>query len=222
MGGFQLPNTTPVPNEIINGWMQKLKGSELKVLLLVVRKTLGWIADPQTGMRESELCGLRWQDVNFETGIIQIRQIVVYIVGEGIIFSQPKSDASIRPIKLPEYAVVALKNQKEAQTRLKKSMGDKWHENGLVFTTNIGTPIFPRNLIRHFKQVIKKAGLPDIRFHDFSRHTHATLLLEKNIHPKVVQERLGHSQINLTLDTYSHVIPSMQDEAAETLNDLLG
>jgi integrase len=92
-----------------------------------------------------------------------------------------------------------------------------WREHGLVFTTGNGTPILPRNLIRHFKSKIQTAGVPEIRFHDM-RHTAASLLLEKNTHPKVVQELLGHSQITLTLDTYSHVIPTLQKEAARTMD----
>ncbi len=180
-----------------------------------------YILASATGMRESELLGLRWQDVDLEKGVLQVRQIVVYIVGQGLQFSQPKSEKSIRPITLPEYAIDALKDQKERQTLLIQSMGDKWKEHGLVFTTNIGTPISPRNMIRHFKQVIENTGLPDLRFHDFSRHTHATLLLSAGVHPKVVQERLGHSQINLTLDTYSHVIPSLQEEVAEKVQELM-
>jgi site-specific recombinase XerD len=84
----------------------------------------------------------------------------------------------------------------------------------LIFTTSTGKPISSRNVVRHFKSVIEKEGLPDIRFHDL-RHTHATMLLSAGTHPKVVQERLGHSQISLTLDTYSHVIPTMQREASD-------
>jgi hypothetical protein len=90
---------------------------------------------------------------------------------------------------------------------------------GLVFVTSHGTPISPRNLIRHFKQALKEAGLPEIRFHDL-RRTHASLLLAAGVHPKLVQERLGRSQINLKLDTYSHVIPSLQKEAAEKMKEL--
>ncbi len=90
----------------------------------------------------------------------------------------------------------------------------KW---GLV-NRNIASP---RNLIHHYQTVLEQANLPVIRFHDFSRHTHATPLLAAGVHPKVVQERLGHSQISLTLDTYSHVIPSLQEEAAEKLNKLM-
>lgn len=91
----------------------------------------------------------------------------------------------------------------------------------LLFTTSGVTPISPRNLIRHYQSVLEAAQRPVIRFHDFSRHTFATLLLSAGVHPKVVQERLGHSQISLTLDTYSHAIPSMQQEGAEKIDDLM-
>jgi integrase len=119
---------------------------------------------------------------------------------------------------LPSFVVDALKIHKDRQDQLRES--PKWQEQGLVFTTNFGTPISPRNLIRHFKKKIEEAGLPEIRFHDL-RHTTASLLLEKNTHPKVVQELLGHSSIILTLSTYSHVIPSLQREAMDNLDEIL-
>lgn len=97
--------------------------------------------------------------------------------------------------------------------------GDKWVDCGLIFPSTIGTPIGPSNLVKQFKNDLKKAGLPNIRFHDL-RHTAATLMLQQGIHPKVVQERLGHSQISMTLDLYSHVLPSMQEDAAEKLDEL--
>lgn len=99
-------------------------------------------------------------------------------------------------------------------------MEEKWQENCLMFPSEIGTPLDPRNMYRVYKRMLKIAGLPDIRFHDL-RHTAATLMLQQGIHPKIVQERLGHSQISLTLDTYSHVIPSMQEEAAEKMDEIL-
>ena len=92
---------------------------------------------------------------------------------------------------------------------------------GLVFTTSTGRPISPRNILRHFKDVIEQTGLPDIRFHDL-RHTHATLLLAAGVHPKIVRERLGLSQLSLTLDTYFNVIPSLQTEAADQFDAILG
>ncbi len=99
--------------------------------------------------------------------------------------------------------------------------GDRWEdkENLIMFPSSIGTPLEPRNSYRHFQEAAKKAGLPKIRFHDI-RHTAATLMFKEGIHPKVVQEILGHASITQTLDTYSHVIPSMQEEIKEKINNL--
>jgi integrase len=106
------------------------------------------------------------------------------------------------------------------QEIIKQFAGYRWKENDLIFTSTVGTPVDWRNMYREFKSIIKKADLPDIRFHDL-RHTTATLMLQQGIHPKVVQERLGHSNISLTLNTYSHVLPSMQDAAAEKMDEFL-
>jgi integrase len=98
--------------------------------------------------------------------------------------------------------------------------GDRWEENDLIFPSSIGTPWDNRNMYKYYKRFLEEAGLPDIRFHDL-RHTAATLMLQQGVHPKVVQERLGHADITLTLNTYSHVLPAMQEEAAEKLDQLL-
>lgn len=98
--------------------------------------------------------------------------------------------------------------------------GDAWKENDLILPSTIGTPWDPRNLLLHFKRLLKQAALPDMRFHDL-RHTAATLMLQQGIHPKVVQERLGHADISLTLRTYSHVLPNIQEEASEKFDLLL-
>lgn len=103
---------------------------------------------------------------------------------------------------------------------MKAFAGDRWQENGLIFPSTKGTILSPWNLYKAFKELSSKAGLPEIRFHDL-RHTAATLMFKEGIHSKVVQEILGHSSIMLTLDTYSHVIPSMQNEIAEKFNGLL-
>ena len=94
-------------------------------------------------------------------------------------------------------------------------------DEGLLFTTSSGKPVSPRNLLRHFHQALDRAGLPKIRFHDL-RHTAATLLLKENVHPKIVQEMLGHSMISLTLDTYSHILPDIQQEAADKMDKIFG
>ncbi len=101
------------------------------------------------------------------------------------------------------------------------SQSPSWKESGLVFTSDVGTPIFPRNLVRHFKDKLKEAGLPEIRFHDL-RHTTASLLLEKNVHPKIVSELLGHSNIVVTLQTYSHIINPINKVASKEMDDMFG
>ena len=98
--------------------------------------------------------------------------------------------------------------------------GSRWQDQNIGFPLTIGTPLRPRNLYRHFIKTTEKTGLPKIKFHDL-RHTAATLMLKESIHPKVVQERLGHSSITLTQDVYSHVIPLMQEEVAEKIDSLL-
>ena len=171
-----------------------------------------------TGLREGELLGLSWNNVNLEEKYLKVTQSLYYVPGVGNTFSEPKSEKSRRMVMLPEFVVEALKAHKLRQDELKKS--SHWKENGLVFTTNIGTPISPRNLVRHFKTKTQEAGLPEIRFHDL-RHSFASLLLEKNVNPKVVQEILGHSNITLTLNTYSHIIPTMQKDAMNTIDKIL-
>lgn len=155
-----------------------------------------------TGMRQGELLGIRWQDVDFESRRISINQAVATIQGKNYI-STPKTGK--RVIKLSQMAVDSF-----PAPRMK---------SGLVLCTRNGNPVLARNLLRHFKKTCVNLKLPNLRFHDL-RHTAATLLLSANVHPKIVQEMLGHSTIALTLDTYSHVIPSMQDKAADTMDNI--
>ena len=108
----------------------------------------------------------------------------------------------------------------ELQQTERQFAGSKWKENDLIFPTSIGTPMEASNLVKHFKDCLKLAYLPDIRFHDL-RHTAASLMLLKGVHPKVVQERLGHSDIGITLNLYSHVLPGMQEDASEKLDEIM-
>jgi len=116
--------------------------------------------------------------------------------------------------------VEKLRKHLDNQDLDRQEAAEKWQENGLIFPTTIGTPMAARNMYEDFRKLLKKIGLPVIRFHDL-RHTAATLMLQQGIHPKIVQERLGHADISMTLNTYSHVLPSMQEEAAEKLDELL-
>jgi integrase len=116
--------------------------------------------------------------------------------------------------------VESLRKHLEEQEDYKKVEGDKWEENDLIFPSKLGTPLHHANMFREYKELLKKTGLPLIRFHDL-RHTSATLLLQQGVHPKIVQERLGRADIRMTLNTYSHVLPSMQEDAALKMDELL-
>jgi integrase len=119
-----------------------------------------------------------------------------------------------------EFGATAQRRHQNFQLVERQVAGNSWKENDMIFPSSTGTPMDPSNLYHNFKKLLLEAGLPDIRFHDL-RHTAATLMLQQGTHPKVVQERLGHSDISMTLNTYSHVLPVMQDEAAEKLDVLL-
>ena len=135
--------------------------------------------------------------------------------------TEPKTRGSCRSIKLTAGAVEALEQHRERQEYEGAARGGKWNDWGLVFCTKRGTPIRRDTLHgKYWKPLLRRAGLPDIRFHDL-RHTCATLLLTKGVHPKIVSEMLGHSSIAITLDIYSHVIPGIQEAAASAMDELL-
>jgi integrase len=172
------------------------------------------------GLRQGELLGLRWEDVDLETGTLQVRRTLTTTKG-GSRFTAPKTAKSRRRIKLTAGAVDALRRHHDRQFEESTRLAGLWQDYGLVFATTTGTPINPSNLTsRSFKPLLERAGLPDIRFHDL-RHTCATLLLSKGVHPKLVQELLGHATIAITLDTYSHVLPGMGDQTANAMESAL-
>jgi integrase len=124
-------------------------------------------------------------------------------------------------VRLAQNAVDALRAHLERQLAEIERAGDLYQDQGLIFPSQVGTPMNAKNLVdRSFKLLLELAGLPPIRFHDL-RHTCATLLLSKNINPKIVSEMLGHTTVAITLDTYSHVLPNMQDHAATAMEDVL-
>ena len=175
-----------------------------------------------TGMRRGELLALRWEDVDLKLGRLCVRRS--YTRGlVGHIFQEPKTAAGIRTIALPQQTVEALKKQKAVldEDRAKaEEAGATYNDHGLVVQTRNGFPVGPYYLEGRWLDLLRKSGLPKIRLHDL-RHTHASLLLKANVHPKVVSERLGHSSVVITLDKYSHLFPTLQQEAAEKLDELL-
>jgi integrase len=135
-------------------------------------------------------------------------------------FTEPKSARSRRTIRMPSVVVTALKAHRTRQRKERLAAGGDWQDSGLVFTSPIGTPLDSRNVTRAFRTLLVEAKLPMIRFHDL-RHTAATLLLAQGVDPRTIMETLGHSQISLTLNTYSHVLPALQAEAAAKLDAIL-
>jgi len=143
------------------------------------------------------------------------------IVGHGYVESETKTSKGRRKIMLPLFVVEALKQHRTRQLEARLRAGTGWQEHDLVFCNIRGGYLDPGNLLRMFHALVKEACLPPLRFHDL-RHSAATILLGMGVHPKVVQELLGHSQIGMTMDTYSHVLPSLQKEAMDKWDDLFG
>jgi len=175
-----------------------------------------------TGMRRGELLGLKWSDIDLENAMVSVQRTLTRTDnGKRVALGEPKTKKSRRTIRLTEAAVEALRGHLQRQLREIEVLGDRYADEGLVFTTEVGTLINPSNLRqRSLAPLLKKAGLPHIRFHDL-RHTCATLLFQSNVHPKFVQELLGHATIAITLDTYSHVMPGMGDATARAMQEAL-
>ncbi len=171
------------------------------------------------GLRQGEALGLRWEDVDLDKSTLKVRYALQRIDGKPQLV-EPKTARSRRTIVMPQVTVTALRAHRVRQLEERLACGTHWADSGLVFTSTIGTPLEPRNAFRLFQEALQRAGLPHIRFHDL-RHTCASLLLAQGVHPRVVMETLGHSQISLTMDTYSHVIPALQRDAADRMNALL-
>jgi len=178
-----------------------------------------WHTIAMTGMRRGEAIGLRWSDVDLENGRLSVRRALIPINRE-VVVSEPKTIKGRRVIALDPGTVEVLKGQASRQLDEQKKWDEAWVETGLVFTLENGAALDPESVSRYWRQAVKKAMLPTIRLHDL-RHTHATLALQAGVHPKVVSERLGHATVSITLDTYSHAIPAMQEEAAALIAGLV-
>jgi integrase len=175
----------------------------------------------ESGLRPEEYFGLQWKDVDWEKRLISIQRVVIEQGGGGFRFDEPKTNRSRRSIPISQGLVDEIKRHRRGQLEERLKMGKVYSDFDLVFASEIGTPHQKKNIRdRHFKPLLKKAGLPEIRLYDL-RHTTATLLLSGGVNPKIVSERLGHASIVLTLDTYSHVLPTMQEDATARLETML-
>jgi integrase len=174
-----------------------------------------YVTAVHTGLRRSELLGLKWTDIDLDAGTLSVQRSL----DKDGTFNLPKRNKSRRTVKLTGQAAEALKGHRARQNEERLRLGSLWEDPNLVFPNQAGKPMNADNLYhRGFKPLLEKAGLSGFTFHSL-RHTCATLLLSKNINPKIVSEMLGHSAISQTMDTYSHVMPGMTNVASDPLNE---
>ena len=195
--------------------MKVWSAQELKAFLTAQRESRLyplWLTLATTGMRRGEVLGLRWEDLDLEAQSISIRQTRV-MTGYQPLLSTPKTRRGKRLVALDPATAAALKEDCHRQKQERLAAGSSWQRAGYVFTGKDGEPYHPERVSKLFLQAAKKAGLPRIRLHDL-RHTYATLALGAGVHPKIVSERLGHANIGITLDCYSHCLPALSEEAA--------
>jgi integrase len=176
-----------------------------------------------TGMRPEEYLGLAWLDVNLEARTITVKRGLIWIRKAGFKFGEPKTVKSRRTIPVPDALIAKLRLHRRQQLEQKLRLGTAYADHDLVFANEIGKPVHYRNLTqRHYEKILKATNLHEKGFVLYSlRHTCATLLLAAGENPKVVSERLGHSTVRMTLDTYSHVLPDMQRSASEKLGKMI-
>ncbi len=173
-----------------------------------------------TGMRRSELLALRWSDIDLLTCELSVTRTLHHLRDGSFIYRQPKTAKSRRMIALSPSTALVLKEYKEKEKTDHLLMGVPLKVSDLVFSHIDGEPLLPDTVTREWIRLTRRVGLPEIRLHD-ARHTHASLMLKQGIHPKIVSERLGHSSIVITLDTYSHVSPGLQEAAALKFDELV-
>lgn len=219
--GRNVADLVDLPQPRASHW-QVLDSAQVRVLLRAAEgdplEAL-YVLAVTTGMRQGELLALRWRDIDFERGALTVNG-TLHRVGGGWSIGEPKTTRSRRLVVLPQVAATALERRRVAQCEARLRAADLWREHGLVFTTSVGSPLEPGNILRRsYRPLLSRAGLPAARFHDL-RHTAATLLLAEGVHPKIASEMLGHSTVAITLDLYSHVTESLQRQAASVMDAL--
>lgn len=172
-----------------------------------------------TGLRQGELFGLRWEDVNLDEKFLTVRYALQRIEGK-LQFVEPKTQLSRRTVYLTASAVTAFRNQRMRQLQERLMAGAKWNEWGLVFASSVGTPLEPSNVTKRLHELLEDSGLPRQRFHDL-RHCTGSLMLASGATPREIMGVLGHSQISLTMNTYAHLSPALERAAMDRLEDLM-
>ncbi len=200
--------------------------TELKKLLRAcagIPQGIPIIIDVATGLRRGELLGLRWKDVDFAARKIRITSTLQRVRqadgGSALVLVEPKTALARREVALPLFALETLKRHRRQQAERRLQWGEAWHDRDFVFDRGDGRPLDPSDFTRAFKRVAAKVGLSNTRLHDI-RHGFATALLAQGVHPKIVSEALGHSSVSFTLDTYSHVVPGLQEAVAQAIQSL--
>jgi integrase len=173
-----------------------------------------------TGMWQGELLGLKWSDLDLDKRVLFVQRQLQQLADQGFVFVPPKIRAGCRQIKLGQGTLSYLEAHRRRQELQKTEAGDRWKENDLIFPTTIGTPLDHKRITTEFKRLLKKAGLPNIRFHDLC-HTSISFLLEMGTPLNTVQRRAGHSKPSVTADIYGHAMPGSQDEAAQTIEEMV-
>jgi integrase len=199
----------PLSPDQTRAFLEAIHGDRLEAL---------YVLAIHRGLRQGELLGLRWEDVDLEAGTLQVRR-TLSLPKSGHVFELPKNGKG-RSVELTQDASEALKHHLTRQLEDIEALGDDYQDWGLIFPGEKGQPMRPWTLTGKLERILQRVGLPHIRFHDL-RHTCATLLLTKGVHPKFVQELLGHATISITLDLYSHVIPAMGDQTRKAMEDVL-
>jgi integrase len=171
------------------------------------------------GLRHGEIGGLRWENIDFATGFLHVRTQIKRIARKGLHLSELKTKKSRRSLRMPRFVVDALLRRQLIQEAQRIKAGAKWKETGFVFTGPRGDVIAPEKINEVHKEMLERANLPHVRFHDL-RHSCATLLLSKGVTLKMIQEILGHANFQITADLYSHVARAMRDEATDAMNEI--
>jgi len=173
-----------------------------------------------TSMREGELLGLKWSDLDWKKGQLHVQRQVQRVTGKGLVFVPPKTKAGQRKIKLGQVTLDRLTAHRGEQELLKVAQGERWEENDLIFPNSLGRPMGCENMNTEFKRLLAENGLPKIRFHDL-RHTSISFLLDSGTPINTVQKRAGHSKASVTTDTYGHSLSRAEDEAAERIEEIV-